>query len=102
MRNAYDYYNSTTNTERMVIERAFKELDKYWAFQQYDNFEIAPLNYDVQITIAEKIGKENIQWVFDIVRDINTPKSDKKLLIKGLFDLTDEEINSLINDDSNI
>jgi len=55
-----------------------------------------------EITIAEKIGKENIQWVFDIVRDINTPKSDKKLLIKGLFNLTDEEINSLINDDSNI
>lgn len=102
MRNAYDYYNSTTNTERMVIERAFKEIDKYWAFQQSENFEIAPLNYDVQITIAEKIGKENIQWVFDIVRDINTPKADKKLLIKGLFNLTNEEINSLINDDSNI
>ena len=103
MKNAYDYYNSITSTERLIIERAFQKLDKYSVnANPQQNYEIKPLSYDVQITIAEKIGKENLQHIFTLIENATVSKTQKIKLVKGLFDLTDEEINSILENDTAI
>ncbi|MDR1335737.1 MAG: hypothetical protein LBK22_02780 [Tannerella sp.] len=45
MKNAYNYYNSVTENERLVIERVFTEIFKHWFEATTGNYAIDPLNY---------------------------------------------------------
>lgn len=43
--NAYDYYNSVIESERLDIERTFTQIFKYWWEPTNYSFEIEPLSY---------------------------------------------------------
>lgn len=43
--NAYDYYNSVIESERLDIERTFTQIFKYWWEPTNYSFEIKPLSY---------------------------------------------------------
>jgi hypothetical protein len=45
IRNAYDYYNSIIETERMNLERVFSRIFKYYYIELSGDFSIAPLSY---------------------------------------------------------
>ena len=45
IRNAYDYFNSVTENERLQIERVFARIYGYWHGKQYGDLSIIPLSY---------------------------------------------------------
>lgn len=58
MKNAYNYYNSITESERLVIERTFAEIFKYWHEKITTDFSIIPLSYDVKMSDISEIPLE--------------------------------------------
>ena len=95
MKNAYKFYNSITESERLVIERVFTEIYKYWHEQITTDFSIIPLSYDVEESLADKLGDSQMTKLIEIITgqlDIN----QKRNIAKTLFGLNDEEINSLL------
>jgi hypothetical protein len=57
MRNAYDYMNSVTDTERRQLESAFKDLLENWK-QQFTDFTIEPLKF-ITTQDYDSTGDEN-------------------------------------------
>lgn len=45
MNNAYNYYNSVTEKERMAIERVFADIFSHWHKETTNNYGIMPLKY---------------------------------------------------------
>ena len=45
MKNAYNYYNSVTENERLVIERVFTRIFSVWHELLPGDYSIAPLEY---------------------------------------------------------
>ena len=45
MNNAYNYYNSVTEVERISIERVFADIFRHWHKTTTGNYSIAPLQY---------------------------------------------------------
>ena len=45
MNNAYNYYNSVTEKERMAIERVFADIFSHWYKETTNNYGIMPLKY---------------------------------------------------------
>jgi hypothetical protein len=97
MKNAYNYYNSVTYNERLVIERTFSELFQHWFESVPDNFEIAPLTYNASLTLAEELGEKGMAQLLQIVEQPTLLAEQKKKMLKTLFALEDETINNLIN-----
>lgn len=95
MNNAYNYYNSVTENERLVIERVFTELFKYWKELTSGNYEVEPLSYDVEMTLAERLGT-GFEQLMRIIENASISSAQKRRMAKRLFDLSEEEINDLI------
>ena len=55
LKNAYDFYNSVTENERLSIERIFAEIFALWARFEYKKFQILPLSYNVSAVNIEKM-----------------------------------------------
>jgi hypothetical protein len=49
MKNAYNFYNSHTETERMIVQRYFQKLFKSWNTPIATDFEIEPLKYESDV-----------------------------------------------------
>jgi hypothetical protein len=49
MKNAYNFYNSHTETERMILQRYFQKLFKSWNTPIATDFEIEPLKYESDV-----------------------------------------------------
>ncbi|OJV40830.1 MAG: hypothetical protein BGO29_14775 [Bacteroidales bacterium 36-12] len=96
MKNAYDFYNSVTENERMSIERVFIEILKYWFEPITVEFAILPLSYQMKMTVSERIGEKGMEHLMKILEkeDINTEA--KRKMVKVLFGLNDDELNDLI------
>ena len=58
MKNAYDYYNSVTENERMNIERVLTTIFQNWFEPIGLNFEIMPLSYNARSNDISQIPKE--------------------------------------------
>jgi len=46
MKNAYDYYNSVVENERLALERVFSTIFHHWFEPTSGNYSITPLRYD--------------------------------------------------------
>ncbi len=96
MKNAYNYYNSITESERLVIERVFSQIFQHWHEPTTLDFSIIPLSYDVETTLAERLGDAKMEKVIEIITGQMDPQQKKSICIT-LFGLTEDEANSLIN-----
>jgi hypothetical protein len=54
--NAYNFYNSITETERLNVERVFSELFSRWWGKQFADFSIMPLTFSHSKITAETAG----------------------------------------------
>ena len=94
LRNAYDYYNSVTEVERLQIERVFTHVFKYWNGTQFDDFSIVPLSYGQKVALFDRFGKEGVEKIEQIIDSSIAPELKKRRL-KVMFDLTDAELEDL-------
>ena len=96
MKNAYDYYNSVTENERLVIERAFTTIFKNWFELTDNNYSIIPLSYDVEMSLADRLGEKQLTEFMKLLNDSAITPDLKRSIAKTLFGLSEDEANSLI------
>ena len=96
MKNAYNYYNSVTENERLVIERVFTQIFKNWFEATSGDYAILPLSYDVEMNLAEQLGEKGFEQLINILENQSLQFDQKRRMIKRLFNLSDEEINDLL------
>ena len=94
LRNAYDYYNSVTEVERLQVERVFAQLFKHWNGVLFEDFSIVPLSYGQKVALFDRFGKDGIDKIEEILNSTIDNELKKKRL-KVMFDLTDAEIEDL-------
>lgn len=101
MTNAYKFYNSVTVRERQQIEEVFTQIfQNWWAPLTNPNFTIQALTYNAGTSIADRIGKENMTQVIEIIKDPSFTLGQKRNMLKLIFGLYDEEILKLLPDDT--
>ena len=93
--NAYDYYNSITANERLALERVFSELFALSIIPTSGDYSIIPLAYTSE-NLAEKLGPESVATILTIMADPAMSTEQKKSMLRLLYNLSDEEINSII------
>ncbi|MEI8086561.1 MAG: hypothetical protein WCG93_10140 [Paludibacter sp.] len=96
MKNAYNYYNSVIENERLNVERVFTSIFQHWFEPTAGDYSIIPLSYDVETSLAERLGKDNLAELFKIIDNAVYSVNQKRGMAKTLFNLSEEEINSLI------
>ena len=103
MTNAYKYYNSVTVRERQQLEETFVSIFEYWwAPLENPDFAIQSLTYNAGESIADRIGKENMTQILEIVRDQMLSTVQKRNMLKLIYGLYDEEIIKLMPDDTQL
>lgn len=98
MRNAYDYYNSITESERSVMERQFRRIFDLWYDKTLNiekDYEILPLFYRVNQTLAERLGA-NTEKVLELLGNTAMNERAKAVILEEVFGLEDDEIHKLI------
>lgn len=96
MLNAYNYYNSVTENERLIIERAFTTIFKNWFELTDNNYSIIPLSYDVEMSLADRLGEKQLTEFMKLLNDNTIDPITKRAIVKTLFGLSEDEANSLI------
>lgn len=96
MTNAYNYFNSVTVNERMSVMRVFTEIFRHWHEAITTDFTIEPLSYDVETTLAERLGDKGFEQLMKILENDSMQPIQKRNIIRTLFSLSDEEITALI------
>lgn len=91
MKNAYNYYNSVIESERLVVERTFATLFEHWNQPMPADYSIAPLTYEVEISLADRIGKDNLSQLVSILNNTNITPQQKKTYCTTLFGLTPQQ-----------
>jgi hypothetical protein len=86
LRNAYDYYNSVAEVERLQIERVFAQLFKHWSGAQFNDLSILPLEY-----ISSKKEISNIP-----AEVLSTLTANEKRALLGYDELQDSDNNQSI------
>lgn len=103
MTNAYKYYNSVTVRERQQLEETFVSIFEYWwAPLENPDFAIQSLTYNAGESIADRIGKDNMTQVLEIIRDQMLSTVQKRNMLKLIYGLHDEEIIKLMPDDTQL
>lgn len=103
MTNAYKYYNSVTVRERQQLEETFISIFEYWwAPLENPDFAIQSLTYNAGESIADRVGKENMTQILEIIRDQMLSTVQKRNMLKLIYGLYDEEIIKLMPDDTQL
>ncbi len=95
MVSAYNYYNSITGVERAVVERALQKIVELWWNSCNFNVKIVPLSYEVGETRADKLGG-NLSTLLSVVNDANLTEAQKRGVLRSIFELDENTINSLL------
>jgi hypothetical protein len=99
MREAHDYYNSQTESERQTLERVMRDVFQYFAgiatLNPDDDYSILPKVYDVTQTLAEKLG-DRTDKVLEILFDMSKSENAKRVVLAKVFGLEDEDIEELL------
>lgn len=98
MRNAYDFYNAVTESERMVVEQAFKRIFDHWHDAEINpeqDYEILPKVYRINATLAERLGN-NVDKVLELLFDMTKPVTAKIAVFKTVYGLENADINELM------
>lgn len=96
MKNAYNYYNSVIENERLVLERVFIQIFRNWKEQLNGNYAIDPLSYNVDMSLVEELGDKGFERLMGIIENEKMSSEQKKKIIKELFDFSEDRINNLI------
>lgn len=95
VRQAYDYYNSITTNERQVLERVFVELFKHWHEPITPNFEIEPLSYDVEMSLADELG-DRLGAFMDMIKDTSLTAAQRRTVAHLVYGVDEETAQRLI------
>lgn len=97
MRNAYDFYNSVTETERFAVERVFRQVLSLFAVRvmEQEDYSIQAKEYRVNETLAERLG-DNTDKVLEVLFDGGKSESAKRAVLKVVYGLADWDIDTLI------
>lgn len=104
MRNAYDFYNAQTETERLVLESIFKEIFSHWSEDHINldgDYSILAKVYKVNQTLAERLGA-NTEKVLEILSDATKSESAKRVILEVIYGLDDEDVNKLMEGLKNV
>lgn len=98
MRNAYDYYNSVTETERNDIQRVFAEVFSLFAvnINPEQDYTILPKNYRVNQTLAERLG-QNTDKVVEILTNTTMDTRLKNAILRVVYGIEEDDIVTLTN-----
>lgn len=96
MLNAYNYYNSVTQNERLALERVFATLFQHWSEPTSGNYSITPLSYEVEMTLADRLGDAQLKELILLVNDKTLLYNQKIAIAKTLFGLSEDEASNLI------
>ena len=95
MQDAYDYYNSVTEPERLGIVRVIRELFKNWHGGTFDNLSILALSYKIVVTLSDRLA-DNEMIVMDKILDAENLDDFKKAKrLKTILGLNRDEITGL-------
>ena len=98
MRNAYDFYNSITEDERMTISQQFAKIFSHWydpGINPDNNYDILPRVYRVNATIAERL-EGNTKDVLELLFDATKKPEAKKAVLMKVYGLEEDEIDYLL------
>jgi hypothetical protein len=99
MREAHDYYNSQTESERQTLERVMRDVFQHFAgiatLNPDDDYSILPKVYDVTQTLAERLG-DRTDKVLEILFDMSKSENAKRVVLAKVFGLEDEDIEELL------
>lgn len=98
MKNAYDFYNSITESERTTLSQQFKRVFDLWhdpTININHEYEILPKVYQVNTTLAERLGA-NIDKVVGLLFDGTKDEKAKRVVLKTIYGIDDEEVNELM------
>lgn len=102
LKNAFNYYNAVTVDERLAIERVFTEIFSRWAGgSPSPTYEIDALSYDVEMTLAERVGDTAVEKILEICNSA-LPYKRKRKMLKVLYYVTDEELKQLVPTDEEL
>lgn len=100
MREAYDYYNSQTETERLTLERVMRDVFEHFAgintINPEHDYQILPKVYRVNQTIAERLG-ERTDKALELLFDTDKSDDAKRAVLDRVYGLESEDIEELIN-----
>lgn len=96
MVSAYNYYNSVTINERNHVSSAFDMLLSYWWIDGAYDATIEALSYDVEMTLADKLGS-NLSALLGVVSNAQLSALDKRGICRTIFGLSEDEINQILN-----
>lgn len=100
MKEAYDYYNAQTETERLTLERVMRDVFQYVhgikTINPDGDYSILPKVYNVTQTIAERLG-DRTDKVLELLFDTTKTDEAKRVVLAKVFGLEDEDIDELIN-----
>lgn len=99
MRNAYDFYNSVTETERMTITRVFEQVFGFWhdpSINPDRDYEILPKVYRINATLAERLGDASTEKMLEILFDASKDDTVKEAVLKTVYGLEDDEVQTLL------
>lgn len=98
MKNAYDFYNSITESERKVIEEQFTRIFSLWHDKTANiegDYAILAKVYQVNSTLAEKLGG-NLDKVLEILKDQTMSEKAKKAILMRIYGMEEDDINDLL------
>lgn len=97
MRNAYDYYNAQTETERMLIERVFADVFSHFAenVNPEMDYRILPKMYRVNATIAERLGADTDK-VLEVITGDRTEKQ-KRAILSLIYGIDADDVERLLD-----
>lgn len=98
MKNAYNYYNSVTVSERLLIERTFKQIFSIWHETVSDDYSILPLSYTSDDTNSKKIGDSQSKDVIDIITNTDITDGKKESILINFYGIDEEIAKKLIYD----
>ena len=104
MKNAYDFYNAQTETERLVLESIFKEIFSHWGGEPINadgDYSILAKVYKVNQTLAEKLG-DNTEKVLELLFDTTKSEASKRVIFEVVYGLDDEDVNKLMEGLKNV
>ena len=99
MRNAYDFYNSVTETERQTVSRIFSRVFSFWhdpAINPDRDYEILPKVYRINATLAERLGDSSTEKMLEIIFDTSKSDAIKEAVLKTVYGLEDGEVETLL------
>ena len=98
MRQAYDFYNALTESERAVVSDVFKTIFSHWVDAEINptlNYAILPKRFEVTGTLAERLGADT-EKVLEILADGTKSEAYKRAVLGTIYGLADEDIETLV------